>query len=231
MRSLAVLLLAVVAAAADPEGLLYLGLNDKGAEEWYRVKDGATVIRVPQGPYLRRPYEGPPAKEEPAPFPVDSFFIDKHEVTNAQFRKFVEVTGYVTTAEKKPDWEELKKQLPPGTPKPDDSKLVAGSMVFVPSSGPVPLNDWTLWWQWVPGADWRHPLGPKSSLGKDYDDHPVVHVSWDDAIAYCRWAGKRGPGAAHRGVRPRREADGRPGLRGNDLRTGGAPDPHGAGRA
>jgi len=126
---------------------------------------------------------------------VDGFWMDETEVTVRQFKEFVAATGYVTTAERKPDWEELKKQLPPGTPKPDDSILVAGSMVFAPTPGPVPLDDWQRWWSWVPGADWRHPLGPHSSIDEftDYDDHPVVHVAWDDAIAYCRWADKRLP--------------------------------------
>lgn len=126
---------------------------------------------------------------------VDSFWMDETEVTVAQFKKFVEATHYVTIAERKPDWEELKKQLPPGTPKPDDSLLVAGSMVFAPTDGPVPLDDWQRWWSWVPGADWKHPLGPQSSVIVDnaYDKHPVVHVAWDDAVAYCKWAEKRLP--------------------------------------
>src|ERR1700730_13582159 len=93
---------------------------------------------------------------------VAAFWIDEHDVTNAEFAKSVEATGYVTTAEKKPDWEELKKELPPDTQKPDDSMLVAGSLVFTPTSGPVPLNDLSAWWRWLPGASWRHPEGPGS---------------------------------------------------------------------
>src|SRR5262249_41413527 len=114
------------------------------------------------------------------------------DVTNAQFRKFVEATGYVTTAEKKPDWEEMKKQLPPGTPKPSDDKLVAASLVFHATPGPVSLDDFSHWWSWVPGADWKHPEGPNSAIeGKD--NYPVVQVSWDDAVAYAKWAGKKLP--------------------------------------
>lgn len=123
---------------------------------------------------------------------VSGFWIDEHEVTNKQFAAFVKATGYVTTAEKAPKWEDLKKQLPPGTPKPPDSLLVAASLVFAPPGHAVPLNDASQWWRWVKGADWRHPEGPGSSIeGKD--NYPVVQVSYDDAAAYARWAGKRLP--------------------------------------
>ena len=123
---------------------------------------------------------------------VEEFWIDVCDVTNADFTKFVGATGYITTAERKPDWEELKKELPPGTPKPDDSVLVAGSLVFTPTSQPVPLDDLSAWWRWVPGACWRHPEGTGSNIiGRE--NHPVVQVSWDDAVAYAKWAGKRLP--------------------------------------
>jgi formylglycine-generating enzyme len=133
------------------------------------------------------PEEGPAHRVR-----VGGFWMDRTEVTNAQFRAFVEATGYVTTAEKTPTLEEIMSQVPPGTPPPPSDKLVPGSMVFTPPAGEVDLRDFSQWWAWVPGADWRHPEGPVSSIAS-LDDHPVVHVSWDDAVAYARWAGKRLP--------------------------------------
>lgn len=123
---------------------------------------------------------------------VSGFWMDVHDVTNAQFRRFVEATGYVTTAEKKPRWEDLRVQLPAGTPRPDDNALQPGAMVFVGTRTEVSLRDYSRWWRFVPGANWRHPEGPHSTIaGKD--DHPVVQVSYEDAQAYARWAGKRLP--------------------------------------
>jgi formylglycine-generating enzyme len=150
---------------------------------------------------------------------VDGFWMDETEVTNAQFRQFVEATGYVTTAEKAPVLEEIMKQQPPGAPPPKPEVLVAGSMVFSPTDGAVDLSDYTQWWNWTPGANWRHPEGPRSDL-TNRETHPVVHVSWDDAVAYARWARKRLPTEAEW------EFAARGGLMGKDYVWGDEPFSH-----
>jgi sulfatase modifying factor 1 len=115
---------------------------------------------------------------------VDGFWIDRTEVTNRQFARFVKATGYVTVAERKPD----ARDFPDAPPE----ILVPGSLVFTPPAGQVSLDDPLVWWRYVPGADWRHPEGPDTTIdGKD--DFPVVQVCWDDAVAYARWASKALP--------------------------------------
>jgi formylglycine-generating enzyme required for sulfatase activity len=152
------------------------------------------MVWIPGGDFLMG-CDAPDARPDERPahrVRVDGFWMDATEVTNARFRAFVEATGYVTVAERAPTAEEILLQLPPGTPPPDPADLVPASVVFRPSKGPVPLDDHLRWWEWTPGADWRHPQGPGSSI-EGRDDHPVVHVAWDDALAYARWAGKRLP--------------------------------------
>jgi formylglycine-generating enzyme required for sulfatase activity len=124
---------------------------------------------------------------------VDGFYMDETEVTNAQFSRFIEATNYITTAERPVDWELIKQQLPPGTPKPHDSLLLPGSLLFKKTKESVPnLYDFSQWWRWTNGANWKQPEGKGSSIdGKD--NHPVVHVSYEDAMAYCHWAGRRLP--------------------------------------
>ena len=124
---------------------------------------------------------------------VDGFFMDIHEVTNAQFAQFIEKTGYITVAEREINWEEMKKQLPEGTPKPHDSILKPGSLVFKKTASSVPnLYDYSQWWAWKIGANWRNPSGPNSTIEGKEDD-PVVHIAYEDALAYCNWAGRRLP--------------------------------------
>ena len=124
---------------------------------------------------------------------IDGFYMDINEVTNAQFLKFVEATNYITTAEQPIDWSLIASQLPPGTPKPHDSILQPGSLLFKKTKTSVPnLYDFSQWWKWSIGTNWTQPNGKGSSIiGKE--NHPVVHVSFEDALAYCKWAGRRLP--------------------------------------
>jgi formylglycine-generating enzyme len=118
---------------------------------------------------------------------VKGFWIDRTDVTNEEFARFVKATGYVTIAERPLNPKEF--------PNLESDELAAGSVVFTPPSGPVPLDHPLAWWKFVRGANWRHPLGPGSNLaGKE--KYPVVQIAWPDAVAYAKWAGKRLPSEA-----------------------------------
>ena len=139
------------------------------------------MVLVPAGRFVMGSDDFYPEERPLRQVEVGDLWVDEHPVTNAEFRRFIKNTGHVTVAEHAPD--------PADFPGADPQALVAGSQVFTPTPGPVPLDDWTRWWAWVPGADWRHPLGPTSTLhGREL--HPVVHVGYEDALAYAAWAGK-----------------------------------------
>lgn len=123
---------------------------------------------------------------------VTGFWMDAHEVTNAQFSKFVAASGYVTVAEKAPSLEAIMAAAGPGAAPPDPADLVPGAVVFSPPPGPVSWDDPRNWWKWTPGACWKQPEGPGSTIA-GRENHPVVHVCWHDAVAYAQWAGKRLP--------------------------------------
>lgn len=133
-------------------------------------------------------------REKPAHLvTVDGFYMDATEVTNKQYAAFVDATKYVTVAERKIDWEEMKKMLPANTPKPHDSILQPGSLIFNKNLKAVAtMNNYAQWWTWKIGANWKHPEGPESSI-KGKENYPVVHIALEDALAYCKWANRRLP--------------------------------------
>lgn len=143
---------------------------------------------------------------------VDGFSMDKTDVTNAQFAKFVNATRYITLAERKPRAEDF-----PGAP---PENLVAGSVVFAPPDHPAQLNDHLQWWSYVAGANWRHPLGPGSDI-KGKDNNPVVHIAYEDAQAYAKWAGKRLPTEAEWEFAARGGQAGKPFVWGDEFRPNG----------
>lgn len=143
---------------------------------------------------------------------VDGFWMDSTEVTNEQFEKFVEATKYVTVAEQKPTLEEF-----PGAP---PELLVAGSVVFAPTPQPVKLDQHLQWWTFIQGANWRHPEGPGSDI-KNAPKHPVVHIAYEDAVAYAKWAGKRLPTEAEWEFAARGGKSGSLFAWGDELKPGG----------
>jgi formylglycine-generating enzyme len=170
--------------AADPPGM------DKNAVGMHAMEDSRPIHRV---------Y-------------VDGYWMDTTAVTNEQFEKFVQATGYVTVAERTPTAAEF-----PGAP---PENLVAGSVIFSPPERPVPLDNQLRWWSYVKGANWRHPLGPNSSI-KGKGKYPVVHVAYEDALAYAKWAGKRLPTEAEWEFAARGGLTGKAYAWGDDFRPDG----------
>ena len=142
------------------------------------------MVWIPEGGFLMGSEDFYPEERPVHRVEVDGFWIDEHPVTVAEFRRFVKATGYVTWAEKAPDPADYPDAMP--------ELMVPGSIVFTGSTGPVDLSDTYNWWSWIPGAQWRHPEGPESTL-HGRERHPVTHVAHQDACAYAAWAGKELP--------------------------------------
>ena len=142
------------------------------------------MVELPGGTFRMGSEDFYPEERPVRDVSVEGFLIDRHPVTVAEFRRFVRDTGHVTWAEQPPD--------PADYPDADPELLVPGSLVFGRSAGPVDLSDYRNWWEWTPGADWRHPEGPGSNVG-GREHHPVTQVAFADALAYAEWAGKSLP--------------------------------------
>ncbi|MGY3136428.1 sulfatase modifying factor 1 [Bradyrhizobium sp. USDA 4501] len=192
-------------------------MHDVGVAAGVPLSDGPSqrgMIWIPGGTF-RMGSDRHYAEEAPVHrVSVSGFWMDRTPVTNRDFRKFVNATGYVTSAETRPDAKDYPGALP--------HMLKAGSLVFTPPKRPVDLRDWSQWWNFKFGANWRRPYGPRSSIS-GLDDHPVVHIAYRDAEAYATWAGKDLPTEAEWEFAARGGLDGAEFAWGDELMPGGRP--------
>jgi formylglycine-generating enzyme required for sulfatase activity len=179
-----------------------------------RSEDGwiDNMVWIPGGTFRMGSNDHYPEEAPVHRVQVDGFWIDRTPVTNRQFKQFVRATGHVTTAQIRPDPKDYPGALP--------NMLYAGSLVFAPLPRVADLSDWSQWWTFMKGADWRHPYGPKTNINV-LDDHPVVHVSYSDALAYAKWAGKDLPSEAEWEFAARGGLDGAEFAWGDEFTPGG----------
>lgn len=189
-----------------------MGVNAVASVEPLEQSAPLNMVRVPGGTFRMGSDRHYPEEAPVHSVTVDGFWIDRNPVINRQFRQFVNATGYVTFAERRPDAKDYPGALP--------HMLKAGSLVFTPPRAPVDLRDWSQWWTFKFGANWKRPYGPRSSIS-GLDNHPVVHIAYCDAEAYAQWAGKELPTEAEWEFAARGGIDGAEFAWGNAFTPGG----------
>ncbi len=187
--------------------------TDEGGEGLsHGRKPDADMVFIPGGSFRMGSDKHYPEEAPVHRVTVDAFAMDRTPVTNRQFEEFVKATGHVTFAEIPPDPKDYPGALP--------HMIYAGSLVFSPPSRQVDLRDWSQWWTFLKGADWRHPYGPNSNID-GLDNYPVVHVAFTDALAYAKWAGKDLPSEAEWEFAARGGLDGAEFAWGDELTPSG----------